>query len=247
LIARPASDTLAACPLIPGNKKVPQTILILGASRGLGLGLTREFLSRGFRVIATARQDASKLDALAQDAGANLRVERVDITDRNELAALRRALAGETLDVLFVNAGIRGSVPTPLHDVSPEDVTQVFLTNTYYPIVAAEMLADLVKPAGVFAFMSSRLGSVELNNYGQWETYRISKDGLNMGARSFFWRHKEHPVLSIAPGWVRTDMGGPNAEFDVETSCRNVANAVAAHAGKPGHRYVNYDGAELAW
>ena len=75
----------------------------------------------------------------------------------------------------------------------------------------------------------------------------MSKAALNMGARSFFHRHSGHAVLSIAPGWVRTDMGGPSATFDVETSCRNVANAIEKHAGKPGHRYVNYDGTELPW
>ncbi len=68
-----------------------------------------------------------------------------------------------------------------------------------------------------------------------------------MGARSFANRHAAHPVLSIAPGWVRTDMGGPSATFDVETSCRNVANAIEKHGRKPGHRYVNYDGTELPW
>ena len=78
--------------------------------------------------------------------------------------------------------------------------------------------------------MSSRLGSIALNDYGQWETYRLSKAALNMGARSFFHRHTGHAVLSIAPGWVRTDMGGPSATFDVETSCRNVANAIEKHA-----------------
>jgi NAD(P)-dependent dehydrogenase (short-subunit alcohol dehydrogenase family) len=80
-----------------------------------------------------------------------------------------------------------------------------------------------------------------------WETYRTSKAALNMGARSFANRHTKHPVLSIAPGWVRTDMGGPSATFDVKTSCRNVANAIAQHASKTGHRYVNYDGTELPW
>jgi NAD(P)-dependent dehydrogenase (short-subunit alcohol dehydrogenase family) len=96
--------------------------------------------------------------------------------------------------------------------------------------------------------MSSMLGSIALNvGRADWETYRTSKAGLNMGARSFFNRHTAHPVLSIAPGWVRTDMGGPSATFDVETSCRNVANAIEKHAGKPGHRYVNYDGTELPW
>jgi NAD(P)-dependent dehydrogenase (short-subunit alcohol dehydrogenase family) len=229
---------------VPDNKN---TALILGASRGLGLGLAREFLSRGWRVIGTAREDAAKLEALGRDAGGNLRIERVEITDATAIAALREALAGETLDLLFMNAGVSGSVPKPLHEISPEEATRVWLTNTYWPIVAAEAFAHLVKPAGVFAFMSSRLASIARNDYGQWETYRISKAGLNMGARSFFWRHPTHPVLSIAPGWVRTDMGGPNAEFDIETSCRNVANAIEKHGKEPGHRFVNYDGTELPW
>ena len=221
-----------------------KTAFILGASRGLGLGLAHEYLSRGWRVIGTARNDASKLEALSKD---TLRIERVDITDLKSLAALRQKLAGEALDLLFVNAGISGSIPKPLHEISPQETAHVYLTNTYYPIAAAETFADLVKPSGVFAFMSSRLASIAMNSYGTWETYRISKAGLNIGARSFFWRHPDHPVLSIAPGWVRTDMGGPRADFDVETSCRNVANAIERHGNEPGHRFVNYDGTELPW
>ena len=80
-----------------------------------------------------------------------------------------------------------------------------------------------------------------------WETYRTSKAALNMGARSFANRHARHPVLSLAPGWVRTDMGGPSATFDVETSCRNVANVIEQHGKAPGHRYLDYDGSELPW
>jgi hypothetical protein len=68
-----------------------------------------------------------------------------------------------------------------------------------------------------------------------------------MGARSFFHRHPQRAVLSIAPGWVRTDMGGTSADFDVETSCRNVANAIEKHGAQPGNRFVNYDGSELPW
>jgi NAD(P)-dependent dehydrogenase (short-subunit alcohol dehydrogenase family) len=123
----------------------------------------------------------------------------------------------------------------------------VFLTNAYHPIVAAEAFADLLAPKGVVAFMSSGLGSIAQNDYGSWETYRMSKAALNMGARSFFHRHGGHAVLSIAPGWVKTDMGGPSATFTVETSCRNVANAIGKHAGKARSGYVNYDGTEVPW
>jgi NAD(P)-dependent dehydrogenase (short-subunit alcohol dehydrogenase family) len=222
-----------------------QTALLFGASRGLGLGLAREYLARGWRVIATARDDASKLEALGKSN--NLRIERVDISDTDGIAALGESLVGEKLDLLFLIAGISGSVPKPLHEVTADEAARVYLINTYYPIVAAQTLATLLRPAGTVAFMSSRLGSIGLNDYGQWETYRLSKAALNMGARSFFHRHPELAVLSIAPGWVRTDMGGPSATFDVETSCRNVANAIEQHGRTPGHRYVNYDGDELPW
>lgn len=227
--------------------KANRTALLLGASRGLGLGLAREYLGRGWRVIATARNNAAKLEALAANAGENLRIERVDISDTEGIAGLRETLGDERLDLLFVVAGISGSVPKPLHEIPPDEAARVFLVNAYHPIVAAEAFAGLLRPKATIAFMSSMLGSIEHNDYGSWETYRLSKAALNMGARSFFHRHGAHAVLSIAPGWVRTDMGGPSATFDVETSCRNVANAVEKHGKKAGHRYVNYDGSELPW
>jgi len=223
------------------------TALLLGASRGLDLGLAREYLARGWRVVATARSDASKLEALKTSAKGNLCIEEVDIADTDGVAELRETLSDEKLDLLFLVAGVSGSVPKPLHEVSPDEAARVFLTNAYFPITAAEAFADLLKPKATVAFMSSMLGSIAENDYGTWETYRLSKAALNMGARSFFHRHSHHAVLSIAPGWVRTDMGGPSATFDVETSCRNVANAIEKHGKKAAHRYVNYDGSELPW
>ncbi len=223
------------------------TALLLGASRGLGLGLAREYLARGWRVIATARSEASDLEALEKSATGSLRIEQVDIADTDGVADLATALKDEQLDLLFLVAGISGSVPKPLHEVSPDEAARVYLTNCYFPIAAAEAFFGLLKPKATVAFMSSVLGSIEQNSYGSWETYRMSKAALNMGARSFFHRHSAHAVLSIAPGWVRTDMGGPSATFDVETSCRNVANVIETHGTKPGHRYLNYDGSELPW
>ena len=186
-------------------------------------------------MIATARDDAKRSSRRSpRSAKGNLRIERVDIADTDGVAELRDTLGDEKLDLLFVVAGVSGSVPQPLHEVSPDEAARVFLINAYFPIAAAEAFADLLKPDGTVAFMSSRLGSIELNDYGSWETYRMSKAALNMGARSFFHRHPAHAVLSISPGWVRTDMGGPSATFDVETSCRNVANAIENAGRSPG-------------
>ncbi len=149
-----------------------QTTLLLGASRGLGLGLAREYHSRGWRVIATARSDASGLEALGTVAGDRLRIARVDVADTDGVVELRQDFAGEKLDLLFLVAGISGSVPKPLHEVEPDEAARVFLTNAYFPIVAAEALAGLLKPKATVAFMSSMLGSIEMNvGRADWETY----------------------------------------------------------------------------
>src|SRR5258708_24339960 len=141
---------------VPADK-TNKTALLLGASRGLGLGLAHEYLGRGWRVIATARDDSSKLDALARGAAGRLRIEHADIADAKGVAALRQKLSGEALDLLFVVAGVSGSVPKPLHEVTADEAAQVYLVNAYYPIATAEALANLVNPAGGFAFMMSPL------------------------------------------------------------------------------------------
>ena len=154
----------------------------------------------------------------------------------------------ERLDLLFLVAGVLGSVPKPLHEVTPDEAARVFLTNAYFPIVAAEAFARPAQAQGddrvhVVGARQHRIRTATARG----KPTGMSKAALNMGARSFFHRHSGHAVLSIAPGWVRTDMGGPSATFDVETSCRNVANAIDQHGKRAGHRYLNYDGTELPW
>ena len=107
---------------VPADKN--KTALLFGASRGLGLGLAREYLARGWRVIATARDNAEQLEALDKTAQARLRIEHADIADMDGVAALATRLKGETLDLLFLVAGISGSVPKPLHDVSPDEAAR---------------------------------------------------------------------------------------------------------------------------
>src|SRR5687768_15456368 len=138
-------------------------ILIVGASRGLGLGLAREYLSRGWQVTATARdlQRARELRDLAASAPSAVRLEAVDIKDPAQVAALADRLAGTELDVLFVNAGISGPKQGSAARVTPAEVSDLFYTNAIAPIVVAEKLAPRVKDgSGVIAFMSSRVGSV---------------------------------------------------------------------------------------
>jgi NAD(P)-dependent dehydrogenase (short-subunit alcohol dehydrogenase family) len=227
------------------------TILVVGASRGLGLGLVREYLRRGWRVIGTVRDGGrpGALHALAAEQPGRVEIETVDITRPEQVAALRARLDGRRIDLLFVNAGISNGPGETIATVSTEEFIRVMVTNALSPMRVVETLADLVPPRGTIAVMSSGLGSVANNDRGGWEVYRASKASLNTLMRSFAARHRDDPrtLLTIAPGWVRTDMGGPSAELDVETSIGGVADAIAARAGQPGLAYLDRTGRVVPW
>ena len=226
-----------------------ETVLIVGASRGLGLGLARAYAKRGWRVIGTVRgAGATGLHALADEAKGRVRIEMVDITMQDQVAALRERLAGEGLDLLFVNAGISNGIGETLPLSSTEAFTRLMVTNALSPLRFIEAFADLVPTNGVIAAMSSGLGSVTNNTRAGWEIYRASKAALNTMLRSFAVRRGGgRTVLAVAPGWVKTDMGGPNAVLDVATSVDGIVDAIAARRGRPGAAYVDYQGNDVAW
>jgi NAD(P)-dependent dehydrogenase (short-subunit alcohol dehydrogenase family) len=120
--------------------------------------------------------------------------------------------------------------------------------NSYAPPVAAEALLGLLKPGGTVVFMTSILGSLASNRPGVgMELYNASKAALNMMALGFAGRHPDRRVVLMHPGWVKTDMGGPDAPLDVATSVRGMADTVAARAAGTGVVYVDYAGEELPW
>jgi NAD(P)-dependent dehydrogenase (short-subunit alcohol dehydrogenase family) len=220
--------------------------LIVGASRGLGLGLVESFLDRGWRVTATQRTPSADL---ARRAAKTLRVETVDIDDDAGVAALHGRLASEWFDLIFVVAGVATQAHDPVHAVPRAVAAQVYLTNAVSPVRFAEAFLDRLAPGGSIALMSSILGSVSLNDTGGWEIYRASKAALNTLARSFESRHRAEnlSVLILHPGWVRTEMGGAEADIDIATSVRGLAEVIAARLGEPGVRYLDYRGDTLPW
>ena len=225
------------------------TALIVGASRGLGLALAGEYLARGWRVIGTVRGANTPLHALAGPDADHLSIEQLDIDDPAGVAALRDRLAGQALDLLFVNAGVSNGPGETVADVSTAEFVRVMTTNALSPMRVIEALEGQVPGSGTIAVMSSGLGSVADNETGGWEVYRASKAALNTLMRSFAARHRDdtRSLAVIAPGWVRTDMGGADAPLDAATSMRGVADTLAAQAGKPGLRYLNYQGATVRW
>jgi NAD(P)-dependent dehydrogenase (short-subunit alcohol dehydrogenase family) len=230
-----------------GGSAIP-TLLLIGASRGLGRALAEEHLKRGWRVIASVRSSAA-LDDLSSAHGEQLEVITLDATDWPAVDALRHDLEGRQIDLLLVNAGISGPVTLPIGEVDPDVFGSVIMTNALAPLRLIDRLADLVPSAGTIAVMSSDLGSISRNTLATWEAYRMSKAALNMGLRSISIRRRAEgrTYLALCPGWVRTDMGGPNAHLSIEESIPGLTDVIAARTGEKGVWYVNYQGQDVAW
>ena len=223
-------------------------LLLIGASRGLGFALAEEYLKRGWRVVATERnRTTSKLHDLLGSAEDRLEIETVDINYPDQVAALRARLASRKFDTLFVNAGI--GIREMIAEVSTDEYTRIMVTNALSPMRIVESMQDLVLPTGTIAIMSSGQGSITNNENGNNEIYRGSKTALNMFMRSFAARHADDPrtLLLMAPGWVRTDLGGPQARLSIEESIPNLVNTIDAQSGKAGLQYLDYLGRKVPW
>ncbi len=226
------------------------TILLIGASRGLGHAMAAEFLKRGWSVVGTVRDDGTRLHDLADAHGDRVGIERLDITEPGEIATLRDRLGGRRFDILFVNAGTaNASREATMADISTDEFVRVMVTNALSPIRVVEGLHDLVPPDGLIGVMSSGQGSIANNTNGRHDIYRGSKAALNMYMRSYAARHAEIPraLVLMAPGWIRTDLGGPDAPFGMDEAIPQVVDVLLAQRDKPGLQYLDREGRTVPW
>jgi len=226
------------------------SILLVGASRGLGLAMAAEFLARGWHVLGTERSGGRGLHQLAKAHPGRLAIERLEITDAQQIAALRARLSDRRFDILFVNAGTANpEQDETIAQVSDDVFIRVMLTNALGVMRTVEGLQDLVGQDGLIGVMSSGQGSIANNTRGGREVYRGSKAALNQYMRSYAARHAESALamLLLAPGWIRTELGGPQAPFSLEETIPQIVDVVIAQQHNPGLHYLDRQGMTVAW
>jgi NAD(P)-dependent dehydrogenase (short-subunit alcohol dehydrogenase family) len=231
---------------------MPQTWMITGASRGIGLALTMELLRRGAHVVAAARNPwGGALAELAAEHTGALTPLELDVTSDESVAAAKAALGRTPLDVLLNNAGIvglRGEESALAMDFSMW--REVFEVNVYAPLrVAQAFLPNVEAGRGrKVATISSRMGSIGANPTGTL-AYRSSKAAVNMTMVVFGNAVRERNVASLLfhPGWVRTDMGGAGADITPHESAAGLIATIDASGMADTNSFRNWSGETIPW
>ncbi len=221
------------------------TVLITGASRGIGRELVRQYAASGWQVIAVARNSAD-LQAISP----LITVHTLDVTDRPAVHALAATLRGQAIDVLIANAGIYGSTPGGLGAIDYASWEAVLRTNVLAPASFAEAFADNLAASErrLFAVISSGMGSIAETSGGCY-AYRSSKAAVNMVVRNLAldWQPRGIRAVALCPGWVKTDMGGPHAELTPEQSVTGLRAVIETIDDARSGRSFSWNGREVPW
>jgi NAD(P)-dependent dehydrogenase (short-subunit alcohol dehydrogenase family) len=223
------------------------TVLLIGASRGIGFELARQYLADGWRVIATARSD----EGLANLKALGAQTLRLDVANPASNSGLSWQLDGEKIDLAIYVAGAmdRASASTP---PTRDSFDAVMHTNVMGAMQVIPQIVPMVQEThGVIACISSVMGSLHETTSGNAVLYRVSKAALNMVVRCTQSEQPDVTVLAIHPGWVQTDMGGEQAPLTPEQSASSLRQTLSQvlEQRDPKHRgaFLNHDGQSLPW
>jgi NAD(P)-dependent dehydrogenase (short-subunit alcohol dehydrogenase family) len=226
-------------------------VLVTGANRGIGLALTQAYSSRRDKVFATVRRssDRSQLDAMAEAARGWIDVIEMDVGDPSDIARTRRRLESEPIDVLINNAGIAGPENQSALDMDFDGLMETLAINTIAPLRVANAFLPNVKAAkGKIITLSSQMGSMQSASSDSL-AYRVSKAAVNKLMRGLATELKPMgiPVLTVHPGWVKTEMGGDGAQLTPEQSAAGLLKLIDGLTLSSTGKFLAWNGKELAW
>jgi NAD(P)-dependent dehydrogenase (short-subunit alcohol dehydrogenase family) len=221
-------------------------VLIIGASRGIGAELVRQYLAAGAEVVATARS----ADALASLTAQGARALVLDVAEAASVDRLAGQLDGAAFDIAIVNAGVHGPRMAAPGVPTRDEFDAVMHTNVFGPMQLAPLLAAHLAPGGraVLAVVSSRMGSLALRSNGSSWLYRASKAAVNSVWKDVSLALADRAIcVSLHPGWVQTDMGGSAADLTPAEAVRDLRATLARLGPADNGRFLNHDGSALAW
>jgi NAD(P)-dependent dehydrogenase (short-subunit alcohol dehydrogenase family) len=228
--------------------------LITGANRGLGLEFVKQLSAQGWRVFACCRdpQQADNLNQLAQASAGKISVHPLVVEDSAQIQQLARQLQGQAIDLLINNAGMyTGGVSERFGQISTPDWLRVFQVNTIAPLKMAESFVAHVAQSQLktIATITSKMGSIADNTSGGVYIYRSTKAALNMVMKSLALDVEPSgiKVALLHPGWVKTDMGGPNALITAQQSVAGMLQVILNLGWQDSGRFLAYDGTEIEW
>ncbi|HKE44948.1 MAG TPA: SDR family oxidoreductase [Steroidobacteraceae bacterium] len=228
-------------------------VLITSASRGIGLEFVRQYAEDGWRVFAACRDPATaaKLEPIARAAKGSVEVLKMDVTDAEGVRRAAKQLGEQPIDVLVNSAGIMGGGGQRLGDMDYAAWSEVLDVNTLGPMRVTEAFIDHVRrsPRKTVVTITSGMGSLADNTSGGWIAYRSSKAAVNMVMRSLALDLKSRGIICVVlnPGWVKTDMGGPNANITPQKSVSNMRRVIDKLSAADSGKFLHHDGSEYPW
>ena len=222
-----------------------KSVVITGANRGIGLELTKQFLDNGCTVYATFRSDSGGLEQIDSP---NLNTYQLDVRDGDLIQKLVESIDGE-VDLLINNAGVADGRWQSISEIDMEYALEVINVNAISPLLVTQKFQNKMKNGSTIVMISSLMGSISDCMSGRSYAYRASKSALNMFsiAMKNELQNEGISVLILHPGWVATDMGGPNATVSPEESVSGMIERINEHDLEMSGRYVEYDGTPIEW
>ena len=228
------------------------TVLITGTNRGIGLEFVKQFLAREDTVLATCRDmgSATELRQLKNDTS-KLHIFELDVSSQKSMEDLTLQLAGHAIDIFINNAGVYGPRDSTFGKVSANEWAKVLQVNAKAPMILTQLLIDNLRDGSdkKLLYITSKMGSINDNKGGGSYVYRSSKAALNAVVKSISvdLRDSGFSVAVLHPGWVQTDMGGPNALIDVTTSVSKMIDVIDNLNFHNSGSFFNYDGGIIPW